>query len=160
MSVYTVHAPPLDSNATPDPERFVFVRDGFHFWAFVFAPLWLLVKRQWLAFLGYIIVVIVLQGCLYLLRVPAPGHSAVTFLLHLLVGLEAATIQRWTFNRRGWLQLGLVTGARQETAERRFFDTWLGENTAPRTAPPQPPVRMAPAGSDIVGLFPEPQSRP
>ena len=32
----------------------MFVRDGFHFWAFLLAPLWLLVHRLWLALLGYL----------------------------------------------------------------------------------------------------------
>ena len=38
MPVYTVHAPVADGT---DPrsvtDRFVFVRDGFHFWAFLLA---------------------------------------------------------------------------------------------------------------------------
>ena len=35
MAVYTVHQPPLRAtDAAPDPQRFVFVRDGFYFWAF------------------------------------------------------------------------------------------------------------------------------
>ena len=37
-----------DATGRRDPERFVFVRDGFHFWAFLLAPLWLLWHRLWL----------------------------------------------------------------------------------------------------------------
>ena len=49
MPTYTVHAPPPTPGRTArDPERFVFVRDGFHFWAFLLAPLWLLAQRLWL----------------------------------------------------------------------------------------------------------------
>src|SRR6202012_3676136 len=53
MPVYTVHAP-----AAPDPgvvatDRFAFVRDGFHFWAMVFGPLWLLAHRLWLGVVGW-----------------------------------------------------------------------------------------------------------
>ena len=49
MSVYTVHEPPLRAaEASPDPERFVFVRDGFYFWAFLLTPLWMLWHRLWL----------------------------------------------------------------------------------------------------------------
>jgi len=161
MSIYTVHAPPPDE-AAPDPERFAFVRDGFHFWAFVFGPLWLLFKRLWLALLIYIAVVAVLHGGLWLARVPPIVHSLVSLLMHLLVGFEAATLQRWTFERRGWRELGVVSGD-YETAERRFFDTWVAKMTkpeAPASAPPMPPqVRVPPASSDIIGLFPEPQSR-
>jgi len=51
MSIYTVHEPPLKAGeSTPDPDRFVFVRDGFSFWAFLLAPLWMLRHRLWLVF--------------------------------------------------------------------------------------------------------------
>src|ERR1700712_5643465 len=53
MPVYTVHAPAADDG---EADRFTFVRDGFHFWAFVFGPLWLARHRLWLALLGYIAV--------------------------------------------------------------------------------------------------------
>ena len=47
MSVYTVHEPPLRAaSRIAEPERFVFVRDGFSFWAFLFAPLWMLWHRH------------------------------------------------------------------------------------------------------------------
>src|SRR5690349_13347325 len=56
MPTYTIHAPPQKSGSNArDPERFVFVRDGFHFWAFAFGPLWLLLHRLWLAFVLYVI---------------------------------------------------------------------------------------------------------
>ena len=54
MAVYTVHEPPPKRTRPRDPERFVFVRDGFSFWAFLLAPLWLLWHRLWLVLLGYI----------------------------------------------------------------------------------------------------------
>ena len=59
MSIYTVYEPPLRGHeSAPDPERFVFVRDGFSIWAFLLAPLWMLRHRLWLAFLGYVIIVV------------------------------------------------------------------------------------------------------
>ena len=57
MPTFTVHAPPPKiGDSAADPERFVFVRDGFYFWAFVLAPLWLLLHRLWLVLAGYITV--------------------------------------------------------------------------------------------------------
>src|SRR5438045_2317340 len=54
MAVYTVHEPPLRaSEAAPDPDRFVFVRDGFYGWAFLLGPLWMLRHRLWLVPLIY-----------------------------------------------------------------------------------------------------------
>ena len=62
MSIYTVYEPPLRGHeSAPDPERFVFVRDGFSIWAFVLAPLWMLRHRLWLAFVGYVIVIVMLS---------------------------------------------------------------------------------------------------
>jgi hypothetical protein len=165
MTIYTVHAPPLRGSETaPDPERFVFIRDGFSFWAFVFAPLWLLWRRLWLALLFYVAVIVALEGGMWLLRVPYPARSIVIVLISLLIGMEAGTIRRWTLKRRGWRQLGVVTGNNHEAAERRFFDTWVAQMAAPRppATPPQPMspnMRVPPDASDIIGLFPEPQSR-
>src|SRR5438270_801374 len=62
MSIYTVYEPPLRAHeSAPVPERFLFVRDGFSVWAFLLAPLWMLRHRLWLAFVGYLIVVVVLS---------------------------------------------------------------------------------------------------
>src|SRR5262249_60639029 len=61
MSVYAVSEPPLRAHeSAADPERFVFVRDGFSFWAFSLAPFWMLRHRLWLAFVAYVIVALAL----------------------------------------------------------------------------------------------------
>ena len=57
MPVYTVHEPrKLTGNPVRDAERFQFVRDGFHFWAFLLGPVWMLFRRMWLVFVLYVIV--------------------------------------------------------------------------------------------------------
>jgi uncharacterized protein DUF2628 len=157
MSVYTVHAPRTDE---ADPARFEFIRDGFYFWAFVFGPLWLLSKRLWQVALFYIVLAVVLQGALWLIGVPRATHGLVSLLMHLLVGLEAATLHRWTLDQNEWKELGVVSADRYETAERRFFDGWVANSPKAGTPPPpQQPIRMPPPASDIIGFFPEPQSR-
>ena len=56
MTVYTVHEPPpREGQADADTDRFVFVRDGFDFWAFLFGPLWMIWRRLWLVLLLYVI---------------------------------------------------------------------------------------------------------
>ena len=62
MPVYTVHAPTAYAADFRATDKFVFVRDGFHFWAMVLGPLWLIWKRLWLALLGWVILYIVLQA--------------------------------------------------------------------------------------------------
>jgi hypothetical protein len=49
MSAYTIHEPlPRKNETSAAPERFIFVRDGFHFWAFLLGPVWMLWRRLWL----------------------------------------------------------------------------------------------------------------
>ena len=163
MPTYTVHAPPPRAGETAsDPQRFVFVRDGFYFWAFVLAPLWLLFRRLWLVLLGYIVVNALVGGILYLLGVSGSFRVLASMLIALLLGFEAATLWRWTLQRRRWQMLGFVVGDDEENAERRFFGEWAKRATAPAAStPPQPqystPVRRGPpTGSDVIGLFPEP----
>src|SRR4029078_863473 len=56
MPVYTVHAPVNSGADLSATDKFAFVRDGFHFWAAVFSPVWLAWHRLWLALVGWIAV--------------------------------------------------------------------------------------------------------
>ena len=61
MAVYTVHEPPRrNDDALAHTDRFMFVRDGFSWPAFLFAPLWMLRYRLWLALIVYLLVVFAL----------------------------------------------------------------------------------------------------
>src|SRR6266849_3121345 len=124
MSIYTVHVPPPETSA-PNPERFIFVRDGFSFWAFLLAPLWMLWHRLWLVFVGYLALAVLLQIGLHLIGASAVVTFTAGALLALLVGFEAATLRRVTLARRRWKNIGTVVGDDGEAAERRFFDAWL-----------------------------------
>lgn len=186
MPTFTVHAPlPKKGESAATPERFLFVRDGFYFWAFLLAPLWLLVHRLWLALLAYLAVTIGLGAILMLAGAPSPVRYGVAFLMALLVGFEAATLWRWTLARRKWRMLGFVVGEDVEMAERRFYAEWAKRAYAaptssaqeprpqglqPQETQPQAPQepapvysaplwRGAPAPSDVIGLFPEPRQR-
>lgn len=164
MPTFTVHEPPpRKTESVTAPERFVFVRDGFHFWAFVLAPLWLLVRRLWLAFFIYLAVTIAVAVGIKVAGLPSWVQATAALIIALLVGLEAATIRRWTLTRRRWKNLGFVVAEDREIAERRFFGAWTAR--APETAPPVEPSYAAPvrrgppSSSDVIGLFPEPGSQ-
>lgn len=166
MSVYTVYEPPLKAHESgPDPERFVFVRDGFSFWAFLLTPLWLLRYRLWLAFSGYVIVAVALLVGLRLIGASATVTTIASALLSLLVGFEAATLRRFTLSRRGWRNVGIVVGDDLESAERRFFDAWVGKAWVDRSSGNAEPRALSPAAgvpvarrtsSEVIGLFPQP----
>jgi hypothetical protein len=167
MAVYTVHEPPLKRyESTSAPERFAFVRDGFSFWAFLLAPLWMLRHRLWLVLVGYAVLVGGLAFGLHALHASGTVRVAVAFLLALLIGFEAGTLRRFTLGRRGWSNVGIVLGDDRETAERRFFDAWAEDattrsatakrDTAASSPPPSAPSPRRPsAAPDVVGLFPE-----
>jgi hypothetical protein len=168
MPAYTVHEPPLrdgdDDAAAAD--RFVFVRDGFSMWAFLFAPLWMMWRRLWLVLLLYVVLIVALQVGLWALGASGLVKFIVGVLVALLIGFEGPSLRRWTFARRGWINHGVVVADSEEAAERRFFDAWVGREA--RTAAPvatagmspQMPYRTAADPPDVIGLFPEPQSRP
>jgi hypothetical protein len=159
MAVYTVHEPPLKRyESSTAPERFAFVRDGFSFWAFLLAPLWMLRHWLWLVLVGYVVLVGGLAFGLHALHTSGPVRAVVAFLLALLVGFEAGTLRRFALGRRGWSNVGVVVGDDRETAEHRFFDVWTNNvrsHSEMISAPRPPTSRRAGAAPDIVGLFPE-----
>jgi hypothetical protein len=162
MAVYTVHEPRLRSGAVaPDPERFVFVRDGFYVWAFLLTPLWLIWNRLWLVLLVYLVVIFGIAQALHHAGVQPGGGSLVMLLISFLIGLEAGTLRRFTLARRGFRNVGLVSGTNIEAAERRFFGDWAapgpGRSSGSGGRPP-PPLPPSPAfhTPPVVGLFPAP----
>jgi hypothetical protein len=167
MSVYTVHEPPLGAAGTlPDTQRFAFVRDGFSFWAFIASPWWMLWHRLWLVLLSYVVITVALIVALAALGASAAELVLVGLLIALLVGLEASTLRRLALWRRGWRNVGIVSGHDVEDAERRFFDSWLRRRSAPQAvapagpAPPSAPAPpRAPRPPEVIGLFPEPGGR-
>jgi hypothetical protein len=172
MPVYTVHA--LRS-ASPEAfaatDKFVFVRDGFHFWAFVAGLIWLIWHRLWWALLGYVVLSIIAEVGLSMLGASSATRMVVMLLFAVLMGFEAASLQRWTLSRGKWRQLDVVVADDAEAAERRFFDRWtaqrsLGSDDASTDRGAPPPTRNIPgqpfsrppstAHNDIIGLFPQP----
>jgi Protein of unknown function (DUF2628) len=172
MPVYTVHAPFPNGADLRATDRFVFIRDGFHFWAFVFGPFWLIWNRLWLVLIGWIVMVAALDGALIALGASRTAVWFANLIVALLLGFEAPTLRRWTLSRRRWRQLDIVVADDEDAAERRFFDRygvrqrgitndqWAVDRGAP------PPTRNVPGESfsspppvpqgGIIGLFPEP----
>jgi hypothetical protein len=140
----------------------------------VLGPLWLIWQRLWLALLGWLVLVIGLEVAVASLRGGRLAVFAVGMIIAVLMGLEASTLQRWTYSRRKWRQLDVVVADDEESAERRFFDRWTSGNgkrwsgydpsSVDRGGPP--PTRDVPGQrfsepppmpqGGIIGLFPEP----
>jgi hypothetical protein len=168
MSVYTVHAPAATGEET---DRFVFVRDGFHVWAMVLGPLWLVWHRLWLALIGYLVLAAGLGVTLALVGAGSSARFLVFALLALLMGLEGASLRRWTYSRGAWRQVDFVVADDEEAAEQRFFDRWTDDRAVDGGFPHDPaapaPYRSRSVaatpnqahpdqGHGVIGLFPEP----
>ena len=172
MPVFTVHAPVMNDAGIRATDRIAFVRDGFHFWAAVLGPVWLIWHRLWLALIGWVVVMAAIGFGMSALGAGGKAILLVDVMLALLMGFEAASLRRWTFSRRNWRQIDIVVADNREQAERRFFDRWTlqqrvrvnDQPTVDRGGPP--PTRAVPGQpfsqppplpkSEIIGLFPEP----
>src|ERR1700761_263360 len=172
MPVYTVHAPMGNNADIRATDRFAFVRDGFHVWAALLGVIWLAWHRLWLALIGWIVLMTVIDVAMVRFGVSGTAVFLVDALLALLMGFEAASLRRWTLSRRNWRQLDIVVADDEEQAERRFFDRWTAKqrnsgfdpSAVDRGGPP--PTRDVPGQafsrppplpqSEIIGLFPEP----
>ncbi len=165
MKIYTVHEPaPRKNEIAADPDRFCFIRDGFYIWAFLLGPVWMLWHRLWLVLLIYLLGTAALQWGLFALGVSGLVKFAVAFLVAVLIGCEAGSLRRWSLRRR-WTQVGVVAAHDLEEAERRFFEAWSGDAlpSAPAISPYVPPPLVSPvvrSSPDVLGLFPQPESRP
>jgi hypothetical protein len=172
MPVYTVHAPATNGADLAATDKFTFVRDGFHFWAAALTVIWLAWHRLWLALIGWMLLTVALQFGLASIGASSSAILTADLLIAILMGFEAASLQRWTLSRRKWRQLDIVVADDAESAERRFFDRWTAKQrglandqwAVDRGGPP--PTRHVPGQpfskapplpqGGIIGLFPEP----
>ena len=169
MPLYTVFAPPAEpGETTPDPVRFVFVKDGFC-WPALFIPeLWLIVRRLWLVLVVYVAISVAVSIVGSQIGGPLPWVTLA--LMHLLFALEGNALRRWKLSSKGYQLIGVAEG-RREAAEYRFFSAWQPPApaempTAAAPPPPSPPETTAPPPprvetpsaerGQVVGLFPSP----
>jgi hypothetical protein len=160
MTVYMVFEPPRrDEDRLVHAERIAFVRDRFSWAAFLFAPLWLLWHRLWLALVIYVAAIAALMAGLWVVGAGVEARGWTVVLVNLLLGFEAATVRRWTLLRRGWRERGTVIGDDREAAERRFFDAYVAETSSGASSgsiAAPPPGSPRPGATDVIGLFPQP----
>lgn len=143
MQTYTVYeAPSPAADRIDRAEALVFVKDGFSWAAALFTAIWMLVHRLWWALLGYVLLLAGLQFAGTLLKVDQQWIGLASLGLNILVGFEAESLRRWALERRGWTNVGAVTGKNLAECERRFFDGWL----------PAQPIIAAPSGG--IGAAP------
>jgi len=118
MRRFTLHAAPPASVPATRPGRLPeLVPEGFAFLAFLLPPLWFLFHRLWLA-----LVIWVALSVLAAFLLPAAVLPYVTLAAHVLVGLQAQDIRRWTLARHGLPVSGVVIARDAEAALLRALD--------------------------------------
>jgi Protein of unknown function (DUF2628) len=159
MAVYSVFEPPERGNdAVGHAEQFAFVRDGFSFPAFFFGPIWMAWHQLWLVLIAYLGLIIALALGMWAFAASGDVRALTGLLVSLLIGLEAASLQRWTLMRQGFHDRGIVVADDPEAAERRFFAAWLPQQVRYSVPPSAPRLRTLP-GPEVVGLFPTPGAK-
>jgi len=159
MPIYTVHAPKsLGTDFRAAPEKVVFVRDGFHVWAFLLGGFWLIYRRLWLVLLGYIAVQVAAEIMLRLTHASSFAYFVTMLVIALFVGSEAGALRRWTLSRRRWEQIGLVAADDEAAAERRFFERAASGSFAypARASSAMPMPHSSIVAQDAAGFFPMP----
>ena len=132
---YCVHEPPNPpADRYERAEQFLFLKDGFSWSAALYAPFWLLAKGQWLALIGYLLIAFAIVAGLNALGVQPLWIFLCVLALHVLIGAEATSIQRWTLEQRNWNFIGTVVGRNLRDCERRFFDTWFSNQVGSESA--------------------------
>lgn len=160
MRTYTLHLPKGTlAGEAQGLDRAQLVPDGFSWPAFAFGPLWFLYHRLWIAAAA---VLALLVGTAVLGRFLGLGPIAgfaVTLLVTILIGLEASSLRRWTYARRGRPVRDAVVAGSAIEAERKALTRWLDPTTAP--APPANPYAAGSSriGDGVIGLFPSSEGR-
>jgi Protein of unknown function (DUF2628) len=126
MIVFTVHEkpdPPADR--IDRAEKLEFIRDGFTPLAAALPPLWMVMNGLWIVLLLYLLGYSAVGLILAKLGVAPALIGLITLAANVLIGFEADSLKRWTYQRRGWSEIGTVVGRNRAECERRFFDGWL-----------------------------------
>lgn len=168
MTLYTVHEPATSvGRSAADAEAIAFVKEGLC-WPALFVPvLWLVYHGMWLILTGYVIVLVGIEAALDALGTSELAGGIIGAGIAVLFALEAASLRRWHLARKGFAQVGVVSGHDLEEAEHRFFVNWLAapaakdsEPAANRVQPiPRRAVVAPPAAAGVIGVFPQPGGR-
>jgi hypothetical protein len=131
MAWFTVHS--KDGKSADDV---VFLREGFSWWGLLFPLLWLAIKGMWIV----LIIALAAQFLIWAIAEALGFGEAMRLIfslaINLILGFQGNELLRWTYERRGFSEIGLVEAADIEEAEYRFF-TEIGLPQA--VDPPEPP---------------------
>ena len=157
MAAYVVMEPPVGTAADQAP---VFVRDGFHWLAFLVPPLWLALHRAWIAAI-LAVLASVLFGVAAERSGLGPAGALLSLLVSLYVGLEAPALRLAALRRRNWIEAGVVEADSHADAELRYLvDHGDGQRgpapTASVSRTPDTPAALTARPLAAFGMVPYP----
>lgn len=118
MAVYSVHLPRYGGERVAEA---AFVREGFHWSAFLFGALWLLWRGIWLALAVWLAFCLLLSGLAAFGFISTAAFYLVVLLLHLLLGFEANRLIETRLERRGYRLVQIVAARALDEAQFAFF---------------------------------------
>ena len=119
MKVYSVH---LRRHGL-DPDRdIVLVAEAFSWAAFVLSLVWAMWHRMWWVALGLLVISLSINGVGWLLGMDEVSAFVVSFGIAVLTGLLANDLRRWTLERAGFNDCGVVSGDNPDEALARFLE--------------------------------------
>jgi hypothetical protein len=157
VPTYTVHEPfEHDADRADRASELVFVKDGFSWLTALFPPLGMAASRMWLPLLAYVVFAGTAAAGLNALHVNSSILTLIFIAVHVYLGFEHSTLERWTLDTAGYQMLGSVTGKSLDDCERRFFETWLPDQpliATPRTSGPdsRPGLAWRSSWSSLTG---------
>ena len=151
MAAYIVMEPP-GADRTDATDRAVFVRDGFHWFAFLAPPLWLLWQKLWIEAAIAFAAGVALTALGETAGLGSVG-AGLSLMVALYVGIEGAALKLGALRRRGWSEWGVVEADNSAEAEIRYLaEEGEGPATPHFAQPVQATTRPAPFGP-ALGLF-------
>ena len=129
------------SKESASADDVVFLREGFSWWALLFPLPWLAIKGMWIVLIIAVAAQFFIWSIAEALGFGEAMRAVFSLLINLVLGFEGRDLLRWTYERRGYGERGLVQADDLEGAEFRFF-TEIGLPALQVVEPPptQPPI--------------------
>lgn len=131
MSTYTVYEPPQsDADYINLGVEFEFVKDSFSWLTAICPPLGFLASGIWLMAVAHLAGAALLGYMLHALKVDPSWIDILFLITNIYLGFEVSALKQWMLDQKGWHMVGVVNGKSITECERRFFESWLPQQTS------------------------------
>ena len=117
MRFYSVYQGP---EARGDQDL-IFIKEGFCWPALALPVIWPAWRGLWLVAVVALVLLIAISVAVQRGLLASLTGSVLEVFVTLIVAFEGNNLRRWAKSRRGWREVGVVSGRRLADAERSFF---------------------------------------